>query len=756
MSNPRKWPAALAGPALVAVLVATLTAPTAVAQADEPIQDPLPDPTPSALGIVVEEFAQFPKTEPVPPPTDGRLMRHARINHLGEIPDGSERMYVPDLNGKVYLVGDDGEPNLYLDVGAEFAPEFISGRGLGSGSGFVTFHPDFERNGKLYTVHTEWGAGLDEPTTYPEQPNAAFHGVITEWTADDPDADTFSGTHRQVMRLGFRTQIHGFQQIDFNPTARRGSREYGVLYLAAGDGGLGASTTDPQDTTTPYGKLLRIDPLGGNGPGGTYGIPRDNPFAGDEGVLGEIYALGMRDPHRFSWDTATRRMYLGHIGEHRIESVYEVRPGDNFGWSEREGPFVFRRGDPDCGVYPLPEDDERYGYTYPVAAFDHNPPPGHPLCSDSGHAISGGFVYRGRDVPGLRGKYLFTDLVDGRVFATESREMRRGHPMADIHQLAVYTADGERTTFRELAGDERVDLRFGRDAEGELYLLAKANGKVWKVTGTRWAPHGPDVVAYYDFEHPVAGNLERDLGVSGTDLALVNGGAAMRVPDRGGHVLVTRQEPGADDDWKAGVYSATGVRSLHAFNAAREVTVMGWFKVTGDLPAPNTNTPDPDDRYNAVGLAGVLSGDSDGHAVRALLEVIDVDGEPRVVALGRRVDGARSQTFAANADWREILPRGRWVHLAATFDFDTGELALYRNGRPLDGFYTVPGDPWAVDGAPEPDLTTASDPAGIKIGGSFPQNTGEANPCDCRMDDLMFLDRALSPPEVWLRYLLTR
>ncbi|HEX2130969.1 MAG TPA: PQQ-dependent sugar dehydrogenase [Actinophytocola sp.] len=755
MSNPKQWLGAIA----VVVLAATLTAPTAAAQAGEPIQDPLPDPTPAALGIVVDEFAQFPETEPVPPPTDQRLMRHARINHLGEIPDGSGRMYVPDLNGKMYLVGDDGVPHLYLDVGAEFAPEFISGRGLGSGSGFVTFHPDFARNGKLYTVHTEWGAGIDEPTTHPEQPNAAFHGVITEWTADDPDAAVFSGTHRQVMRLGFRSQIHGFQQIDFNPTARRGGREHGVLYIAAGDGGLGASTTDPQDTGTPYGKLLRIDPLGDNGPGGTYGIPRDNPFAGDDGVLDEIYALGMRDPHRFSWDPAAgNRMFLGHIGEHRIESVYEVRPGDNFGWSEREGPFVFRRGDPDCGVYPLPEDDEKYGFTYPVAAFDHNPPPGHPLCSDSGHAISGGFVYRGRDVPALRGKYVFTDLVDGRVFYTEAREMRRGRPMAEIRQLAVYTTDGERTTFRELAGDDRVDLRFGRDAEGELYLLAKANGKVWKVTDTKRPPHGRDMVAYYDFEHPVGGNpaLERDLGVSGTDLALVNGGPAMRVRGRGGHVLATAQRPGADDDWRAGVYSAGGVPTLHAFNAAREATVMGWFKVTGDLPAPNTNTPDPDDRYNAVGLAGVLSGDSDGHAVRALLEVIEVDGEPRVVALGRRVDGARSQTFAADADWREILPRGRWTHLAATFDFDTGEMALYRDGRRLDGSYTVSGDPWAVDGPPEPDVTTASDPAGLKIGGSFPQDTGEANPCDCRMDDLMFLDRALSPPEVWLRYLLSR
>lgn len=266
-----------------------------------------------------------------------------------------------------------------------------------------------------------------------------------------------------------------------------------------------------------------------------------------------------------------------------------------------------------------------------------------------------------------------------------------------------------------------------------------------------------DVVAYYDFEHPVHGNpaLERDLGASRTDLALVNGGAAMRVPGRGGKVLRTKQiDPASagNDDWKAGVYTAAGMPSLHRFNAARQVTLLGWFQVVGEAPALDTTTPDPADRYNAVGLSGVLSGDSDGHNVRALLEVIDVAGELRVVALGRRLDGGSSQTFAASRDWQDVLPRGKWVFLAATFDYDTGEMALYKDGRPLDGFYTVTGDPWVLDGPPEPDRTTASDPAGIKVGGSFPQNTLERNPCDCRMDGLMFLDRALSPHEVWLQY----
>jgi glucose/arabinose dehydrogenase len=483
MSKPRRWLLAIASAVVAAGLAAP---PVAAAQADEPIQDPLPDPAPSSLGLTVAEFAQLPRTELTPPPPDPppdpRLIRHNRINHLGEVPDGSGRLYVPDLNGTMYLL-DHGVQHVYLDIKARF-PDFFSGRGLGSGSGFITFHPDFRRNGKFYTVHTENGAAFGKPTTWPAHVAAPFlHSIVTEWTATDPAADTFSGTQRELIRIAEARQVHAIQQIDFNPHARPGSRDYGVLYIASGDGGQGATTTEPLALTNPYGKILRIDPLGTNGTGGRFGIPPDNPYAGQSGVLREIYARGMRDPHRFSWDPANGRMYLGHIGEHRVEAVYEVRPGDNYGWSDREGPFVYKRGDPQCGVYPLPEDDAQYGFTYPVAAFDHNPPPGLPLCSDSGHAIDGGFVYRGA-IPELRGKYVFTDLVDGRVFYTEASQMRRGGPLARIQQFQVY-ANGQRTDFRQLVGDARVDLRFGQDARGELYLIAKANGKIYRVTGTR-------------------------------------------------------------------------------------------------------------------------------------------------------------------------------------------------------------------------------------------------------------------------------
>ncbi|MFI5487881.1 PQQ-dependent sugar dehydrogenase [Micromonospora echinaurantiaca] len=479
-----------AGLTAAALVLSTLVA--APARAADPIDDPVTEmPTQSRLGLVLTEYASFPQSFPTPAPTDQRLMRTARINTIMELPDRSGRRAVPDLNGKLYLV-EDGVPHVYLDVAATFAPQFFSGRGLGQGFGYVAFHPEFGSNGRFYTIHTEQASATAEVPDY-AQSNTLFHGVITEWTATDPAADTFAGSRREVLRIGFGGQIHGIQEINFNPTAKRHDSDYGLLYLAVGDGGLGVRNTDPQNLAMPHGKLLRIDPRGSDSANGQYGIPASNPFVGRAGALGEIYAVGFRDPHRFSWDRATGRMYLGHIGEHAVEAIYEVRAGDNFGWSEREGAYVFDKTatNPCDKLLPLPADDASYGYTYPVAAYDHDPAPGWNCTSDVGVAVAGGFVYRGRELPALRGKYVFGDLVDGRVLYTEANRMRRGAGLAPIHRLALFDAAGNPARMQDLSGPgapgdpNRVDLRFGTDAAGELYILAKANGKVWKVTGTR-------------------------------------------------------------------------------------------------------------------------------------------------------------------------------------------------------------------------------------------------------------------------------
>ncbi|MEE6286965.1 Ig-like domain repeat protein [Georgenia sp. MJ173] len=732
----------------------------------QPLLNPLPDPELSTVGIEVEELVQLPASTTTPAASDQRLIRHNRITHLDEVPDGSGRLMVPDMNEILYLVDkESGEYVPYLNVRDHFVDNFHNHAGLGTGFGFAEFHPEFAENGIFYTVHTEAGSALteDEPD-FPAFGNTGFHSVITEWDATDPAAETFEGTSRELMRVPFGGRVHTVQQIAFNPTVEEGDADYGMLYILVGDGGNGVGNNNPQDLATPQGKIFRIDPLGDNSGNGEYGIPADNPFVDTEDALGEIYAVGMRDPHRISWDPeGDHQMYLGHIGEWQVESVYEVQPGDNFGWSVREGSFLAENRQ----IFPLPPNDaEDFDFTYPVAAYDHNRDPGQ--TGDAGVALNGGFVYRG-EIPELQGRYIFTDLVRGWVLSTQADEMVRneGDPadLATIEELRVFH-DGEETTFQELVGDKRVDLRFGADADGELYLVSKADGKIWTVTGARTVgAQSPfvlpelagDVVAHYDFDHPVDGaqTFEADQGISGTDIELVNGGVEMRVADAAypgaGEALQTQQmspTEQSNDDWKAGVYDADGVDSLGAFASAEEISVMGWFKPTGLHPALNTNSANPDDRYNAIGLAGVLTGDSDGHGVRALLEVITVDGELKLVALGRRVDGEGSWTFAADLPWDEILERGEWVHLAANFDFADGEMQLFMNGEQLEGEYTSSTNPWG-QGA-----TSDTVPAGIKIGGSFPQNTRESNPFTGRMDDLMFLDTVATAEQVAAQYAL--
>jgi hypothetical protein len=438
---------------------------------------------------------------------------------------------------------------------------------------------------------------------------------------------------------------------------------------------------------------------------------------------------GPRRPYEYTVLTAGPELGSVQIdGEVRIDTPVEVSNRDViivFGWRS-DTHFYYAHLSTDNTIYP------------------HN----------------GIFVVNGADRLRIDDQWNGTTGAPPAITDAAWHDVRLTH-CAETGEIAVYM-DGS-----EVPLMTAVDTTFdsGRVGFGSFDNIGRL--RHLRVTGDGVEPSAvlpsleANLVAHYDFEHPVAGSpgQEQDQGLSGSTIDLVNGGPAMRTED-GAHPgstlsMQTQQVSptvAGNDDWKGGIYAAGGVPSLRAFDAADEITVMGWFKMTGSNPNPNSNTDDPADLYNAVGLAGVLSGDSEGHAVRALLEVINVSGELRVVALGRRVDGSSSQTFAANEDWQSILPQDEWVFLGATFDYDDGTMQLYRNGEPLDGFYAVTGDPWGVEGDPEPDLTSATDPAGIKLGGSFPQNTREQNPCDCRMDSLMFLDRVVTADEMRAQY----
>jgi glucose/arabinose dehydrogenase len=266
--------------------------------------------------------------------------------------------------------------------------------------------------------------------------------------------------------------IHGLQEIAFNPLAKKGDKDYGMLYIGIGDGGS-VEKGYPfliHSIEKIWGTILRIDPAGRNSGNGKYGIPADNPFAksSDEKTLKEIYAYGFRNPHRISW-SQSGQMLACNIGLTNIEALYIIKPGSDCGWPVREGKFLLNPYGNLDKVHPLPPGDSSYHITYPVAQYDH----------DEGKAISGGFEYQGNEVPELKGKYFFGDIPTGRLFFVNMTDLKQGIS-APIKEWKV-AINGVSKTLREICGTDRVDLHFGKDINGELYILTKPDGKMYQL-----------------------------------------------------------------------------------------------------------------------------------------------------------------------------------------------------------------------------------------------------------------------------------
>ncbi len=485
---------------LLPVLAACLSLPVFAGQAPpetrpEPLTDPIPEPIEKgAIAVSLRDFARLPRLADaaIPPLTSDA---HARIQYLKPLPDGSGRLAVHDLRGVLYLLRENpsetdtdtktsAEASAFLDlreqdVGFD-ASMFPNETGLLG----VAFHPDFNRpgspgHGKFYTAHTTApGARVanylgqlgDEPNNH--------DSVIQEWTAEDPAADVFSGTSRELFRIGQFAPNHNIGNLEFNPAAAPGDSDHGLLYASLGDGG---GANDPrefgQSTREPMAGILRIDPLGGGDAGGAaYGIPPDNPFVDTAGAAPEIWAWGLRHPQHFAFDR-DGTMYINDIGQLQIEEVNIGVAGANYGWRLREGSFATAFGiggvrpNP---VYPRPIDEREF--TYPVAQYDH----------DEGAAIGSGYVYRGAAIPELRGKYVFADLVNGRIFYIETAGLQAS-VQAEILELRVFI-DGEEANIADAYGHPntyargvRADLRLGIDSRGELYTLTKGDGWIRKI-----------------------------------------------------------------------------------------------------------------------------------------------------------------------------------------------------------------------------------------------------------------------------------
>ena len=461
-----------------ALIIAAAAFPAA---AQEPLTDPIPDPIRKGdLVVEVTDFVRVPATEEsaVDAMTNDA---HARIQYLTPVGDGSGRLVLNDLRGLLYITDENGTPPVTfmdirtLDVGFDDSM-FPNETGLAG----VAFHPQFAEAGapgfaKFYTAYSARSdSGVAD---YLDDDAGSHESVIREWTVDDPRANVFSGTSREVFRIGQFAPNHNVGTIAFNPTAAPGSADYGVLYASLGDAGAAYDPRDfGQSLEAPHGAIIRIDPLAGDGDKG-YGVPADNPFAGEAGVAPEIWAYGLRHAQQFSWDT-DGRLFMGDIGQNSIEEVNLGVAGANYGWRLREGTFAtgYAVGPRRPGrLYPRPARDEQ-PFVYPVAQYDH----------DEGYAVSGGFVYRGRAIPALRGKYVFTDFPRGRVLYIDADALVPGE-LAEIQELRLLF-DGRERDLVEVAGfpntyapGDRADARLGTDSAGELYLLTKSDGRVRKL-----------------------------------------------------------------------------------------------------------------------------------------------------------------------------------------------------------------------------------------------------------------------------------
>ena len=490
--------------ALVAISSLTLAA---AVPARAQITDPIPTPLEKrGLMVEVRDVARLPQTRGMrPPEEDVNPAGWARVSFVRELADG--RRFANDSRGFLYLLEGGDRPTVYLNFAALF-PFAIYSR-LESGFIGFDFHPEFARNGLFYTVHGERAQGN------PAVPNfiapgygpadVTHHNVITEWRATNPAAATFEGTRRELLRVAHIVQnlTHPFGNVEFNPTAKPGDPDYGLLYTSGSDLGFsnggGPHASNPGQTQrleSVIGAILRFDPRSPSVTRGTkglgdYTIPAVNKFAadGDPRTLGEIFAYGFRNTHRLSWDLTDGTMFGSDIGMSNIEEINIIREGENYGWMRREGYFengVNRPGGNLNQLLPLPDavlsGREKDGFTYPVAIYDHG----------EGQAVTNGFAYHGR-IESLRGKFVFGDIVRGRLFAADLAAMKAaddGIPqtVAPVEEIQLYTrnSSGERVyvTFRELierangATVTRADLHLSRTRDGEIFLTSRQDGMI--------------------------------------------------------------------------------------------------------------------------------------------------------------------------------------------------------------------------------------------------------------------------------------
>ena len=332
--------------------------------------------------------------------------------------DGTNRLFILEQAGRIRVAQPGANTStVFLDI----VSKVLSGgeRGLLG----LAFHPQYPVNGRFFVYYTRQTDGAL---------TIAEYQVSSDPNVADPNSEILFNGNFPIPHSANNNHNGGCMQ--FGPD--------GFLYVGTGDGG---SSNDPpnnaQNINVMLGKILRLDV---DTPNGTvvYSSPPSNPFAGPTAGLDEIYAFGMRNPWRFSFDRGTGRLFVADVGQDAFEEVDIVQKGGNYGWNIMEGMHCFN---PPSGCNTA-------GLILPITEYSHA----------EGNAVIGGFVYRGSNLPTLRGVYIFGDLGTGKIFALQETSSN------------VFTRTPLLTTGKTISS-------FGQDQAGELYLVDIGAGTIFKL-----------------------------------------------------------------------------------------------------------------------------------------------------------------------------------------------------------------------------------------------------------------------------------
>ncbi|MES2731936.1 MAG: PQQ-dependent sugar dehydrogenase [Bacteroidota bacterium] len=353
--------------------------------------------------------------------------------------DGSNRQFVVEQPGRILILKDGKvSPNPFLDLTGIIIPLNNSYSEMGLLG--LAFHPAYKQNGRFFVYYTAKEPGTQTP----------YKSVLAEYKTSAANSDQADTQGKILMEIDQPESNHNGGCLAFGPD--------GMLYIGLGDGG-GAGDKhgtigNGQNPEQLLGSILRLD-VNQAGSGTPYGIPADNPFV-DKPGRDEIYANGLRNPWRFSFDRITGKLFCGEVGQDKYEEIDIIEKGKNYGWRPMEGLHVF---DQDL------KNQLNGTYAPPISEYDHS----------LGKSVTGGYVYRGKEFPALIGKYIFADWT-GRLFYLEPN----GNDWVQKLGRVGDSDEGE------------VDLNinsFGEDESGEIYVVGQhqvgansPSGAIFKLT----------------------------------------------------------------------------------------------------------------------------------------------------------------------------------------------------------------------------------------------------------------------------------